>query len=173
MRRSLAKYWLISCLALVLAPITLKAQTPRIDRVVVKTVGIYEATSSKPDVEEQGAAAGSKHQTLSYKFVKFGTSIPIRKHIRFGFQYVVEGVPSGAIVSLRQVTIFPAPGLHNPARGQTWARDDFMMKSKIGQIERTGYGIDDDWEMVPGTWTFQLWDGNRKLAEQSFQLKPL
>lgn len=30
------------------------------------------------------------------------------------------------------------------------------------------YGFDDPWELVPGTWTIELWHGDRKLATQSF-----
>lgn len=37
-------------------------------------------------------------------------------------------------------------------------------------IEFEGYGLDFDWEVMPGQWTFEVFDGERKLAEKSFLL---
>jgi hypothetical protein len=37
-------------------------------------------------------------------------------------------------------------------------------------MEIAGYQFGHDWEIVPGTWTIELWDGDRKLASQSFQV---
>jgi len=35
---------------------------------------------------------------------------------------------------------------------------------------RAGYDITESWELVPGLWTVQLWVGEQKLAEHSFNL---
>ena len=45
-----------------------------------------------------------------------------------------------------------------------------IFKKKIGETAYLGYGIENDWEIVPGTWTFEIWYSGRKLAEQSFTL---
>ena len=34
----------------------------------------------------------------------------------------------------------------------------------------SGYSFDDPWEIVPGTWRFEIWLGGRKMAEQSFNV---
>ena len=36
----------------------------------------------------------------------------------------------------------------------------------------TGYGLDQPWEMIPGKWRFEIWSGDRLLAEQSFTVVP-
>ena len=34
----------------------------------------------------------------------------------------------------------------------------------------SGYSFDDPWEIVPGTWRFEIRLGGRKMAEQSFNV---
>jgi hypothetical protein len=43
-----------------------------------------------------------------------------------------------------------------------------LIDVKIGDINDTGYIFDDPWELVPGLWKFQLWFGDRMLAEKEF-----
>ena len=45
-----------------------------------------------------------------------------------------------------------------------------MIDKTIGPTQYKGYKIAQDWQAVPGVWTFQIWYQNRKLAEQSFTL---
>lgn len=42
--------------------------------------------------------------------------------------------------------------------------------SRIGTMEIAGCQFSHDWEIVPGTWTIELWDDARKLASLSFQV---
>ena len=35
---------------------------------------------------------------------------------------------------------------------------------------RHGYSLDEDWELVAGDWILEIWDGNKKLASQTFTL---
>ena len=49
-------------------------------------------------------------------------------------------------------------------------RYEVHAETSIGPREIAGYQFGHDWEIVPGTWTIELWDGDRKLASQSFQV---
>ena len=40
-----------------------------------------------------------------------------------------------------------------------------MLFATIGAINYRGYVFEQDWELVPGAWTFELWDGQRMLAK--------
>jgi hypothetical protein len=40
----------------------------------------------------------------------------------------------------------------------------------IGTTQFRSYVLDNDWEVVPGVWIFQVWYQGRKLAEQKFTL---
>jgi hypothetical protein len=64
--------------------------------------------------------------------------------------------------------LFPAPGLKKPGEAKLIQGADFRVTRKIGDTSFLDYSFDEPWELVPGTWTFQLWQGNRKLAEKSF-----
>jgi hypothetical protein len=35
------------------------------------------------------------------------------------------------------------------------------------------YRLTDRWEVVPGVWTLEIWDGDRKLLNQDFLLKKI
>jgi hypothetical protein len=58
----------------------------------------------------------------------------------------------------------------NPKTGKTATREEYSETTQIGGADLRGYGLDDDWEAVPGTWTLQVWYGDRMLAERSFTL---
>jgi hypothetical protein len=34
----------------------------------------------------------------------------------------------------------------------------------------TGYGLDQPWELLAGNWIIEFWNGDQKLAEQSFSV---
>jgi hypothetical protein len=74
------------------------------------------------------------------------------------------------LVSLHVVTIYPSPGLNNPANPPARERDEYDRAVHVGEELYTGYRFDHDWEVVPGTWTFQLWYEGRMAAEQKFTI---
>jgi hypothetical protein len=93
-----------------------------------------------------------------------------RKGLNFGFEYRLVGSPKGAKVTIRKVTIFPAPGLHDPKTVTLFVRDEYIESNVIGVPVLKAYRLDNDWEVVPGVWVQQIWFGEQKLAEQKFTL---
>jgi hypothetical protein len=90
----------------------------------------------------------------------------------FGFGYELIGQPSNGLVTLRYVTKIPPPGLPDVATGELkrvseskWpdlaiGRTDLFRATSLGNLEG-----------VPtGTWTLQVWYGERMLLEKSFIL---
>ena len=39
-----------------------------------------------------------------------------------------------------------------------------------GGIVLASYGFDDPWELVPGPWTLEIWDDDKKLFSQIFNV---
>jgi hypothetical protein len=37
-------------------------------------------------------------------------------------------------------------------------------------VNYLGYGLDYDWELMPGRWKFAIYDGNRKLGGMAFDV---
>ena len=75
---------------------------------------------------------------------------------------VLHGKPASS------VTIFPSPGLRDPASSQPKTRSEYDWSTTIGEQSFRIYTFDSDWEIVPGVWTQQLWYQGRMLAEQKF-----
>jgi hypothetical protein len=54
-----------------------------------------------------------------------------------------------------------------PGKSQPVRQDEEKVVERIGNLTFAGYTLDAPFEMVPGTWTFQLWVGDRMMAEKS------
>ena len=95
----------------------------------------------------------------------------MQKGVQFGFQYIVRGRPKFAKATLHFVVIYPAPGVMKPGASSPILRDEYNRAVSIdeeGNVD--GYQLANDWELVPGDWTLEIWNGGTKLASESFTL---
>ena len=140
------------------------AQT-QIKTVEIVAYGIYTADLQSATRDSHGVL-----QNLSTNFRRetATTNVPAQIGVRFGFEYKVVGKPAGKIVSLKKVTVFPPEGLRSPTVAQPLQHSDITVTPKIGEKTYVGYRFDDPWELVPGPWRIELWDGDRKVAERIF-----
>jgi hypothetical protein len=159
---------ILALVALLAGVTAAAAQADRLDGVEITQFGVYEYKVT--NTEDLGGTAAGTLKSVDYKFVSKTTSITARRGVGFGIEYRLLGEPKGAKVPLRSVTIFPAGGLRSPKTGQTFDRNEYIEDKEIGALLLKGYTLDDDWEVVPGTWTFQVWFGDKLLAEKSFTL---
>jgi Domain of unknown function (DUF3859) len=166
--RGLRMRILLAGIVLLFGIATTAAQAPTISKADITQFGIYEAkiTGRTP---APGTAAGYTNK-VEYHFVSNATTLPARKGVRFGFEYRLIGAPDGAKVAIRRVTIFPSGGLRNAETGQVAQNDEVTVQNTIGELSLKGYGLDNDWEAVPGVWIQQIWYGDQKLAEHIFTL---
>ncbi len=140
------------------------ANAQQVTGIEISDAGIYTADTAQ---RRAGADGIDSATVTNLKLAVATTSVPLQRHVQFGFRYHIKGAPEGTTVSIREVNLFPAPGLRPPGKAAVLASPE-VKNLKIGVTTYTGYGIDETWEMVPGKWTFQIWVGNRKMAEQSF-----
>ncbi len=148
------------------------AQTPRIDRIDVVEYGIYRTETTKR-TETPGTAGGYVRTLTNIRNSEVTSTIPARPGVRFGFRYNVVGAPDGTQVPVTIVDKFPKQGLRKPGSAESFYREEYVAQKTIGRESYTDYGFDHDWELVPGTWTIELWYQGRKLTEQSFTvIKP-
>ncbi len=153
------------CLLIVFSGAT-EAQT--VQRIDIIEAGIYTVTKDRK-VEEPGTATGSRVLLSNIKLAHQTNTIPGRLGVRFGFRFKIIGTPN-AVVKLKKIVRIPSPGISNPNTGNVIMTSVYSRDSKVGDIDYTDYGFDDAWEIVPGTWTMELWDGDQKLASQSFNV---
>jgi hypothetical protein len=145
------------------------AQGSKVDRVEIIETGIYRAETLA--IEGAPGTATRQRNILSYTgLVELTTRIEAKIGVHFGMRYRVVGRPGNATVRLTSVTLYPAPGLKNPTAARHEARGEHQLSATIGQVNYRGYVFEYDWELVPGLWTFELWDGQRKLASQMFDV---
>ena len=72
---------------------------------------------------------------------------------------------------LRSVWKISEPGIVNPTNYTTSPAIRRRFPGGDRHQPRRGYGFDEPWEVVPGTWTLEIWQGDRKLLEKSFEIK--
>jgi hypothetical protein len=90
----------------------------------------------------------------------------MRPRVHFGFRYRVDGPDVGSPVDLTLAVTFPE-AVHPPA-GLPLRRHERHSPVPVGAVSYTGYSFDRDWEFVPGVWTLEVLQGERKLAALSF-----
>ena len=154
-------------LLLLVATAPALAQAPRIERIDLVDYGIYESELTRR-IEDPKSVGGSRSGVKMIKFKQKASTIQAQKGLQFGLRYFVVGEPKDAQVKLRFVTRFPSPGMRDAASGITSDRNEYVGAAKIGGADFLGYSFDYDWELVPGAWTFEIWDGDRKLLAHPF-----
>jgi Domain of unknown function (DUF3859) len=145
------------------------AQSARVDRIDIIEKGIYQAETLK-QVENSSTALGRTHTVGNIKNVESTTTVPARLGVRFGFRYKLIGSPNGVQVPIKIVTKFPAEGLRNPTKRETTYSDNEVDNLNIGGESYREYQLEENWEVVPGKWSFELWYNDKKMAEQTFTL---
>jgi hypothetical protein len=155
----------ISVLALVLGLGTAQAQT--VDRLEITDFGTYKV---EPGSKRENAEGLKTTVARRVEHLESTTTIPARIGISFGVRYKIVGEPDNAEVTLRKVISFPPPGLQ-PPRGKIVLQSESKVETTIGETVADLYTLEDSFELVPGVWTVELWDGERRLLAQSFTLE--
>jgi hypothetical protein len=86
----------------------------------------------------------------------------------FGFRFRVGGRPLGAPIHLTLVMRFPPPGMVTKSGSAPFLDDDYRSIKVIGSDHFEIWTFEDKAQIVPGVWTFEIWNGNKKLAEEKF-----
>ena len=143
------------------------AHAQDISRIEVTEFGIYAV-----DVSTQGSnSAGIGQSTVSNPRLAVSThTVPAQRGVTFGFKYRVIGSSAGNEVELTKITTFPPPGLRPPGASGPVTKTERTLRNKVGETRFTSYVLSNDYEVVPGVWTIELWAGGRRLASESFTL---
>lgn len=143
------------------------AEEPRVERIDIIGKGLYRVETGEA-ISKPNVPGGVVAPPVKFTQIENTTTVPARVGVEFGLEYKIIGEPDGAEVTLEFVDTFPAPGLADPEQATPMRTARFERKRPIGETLYTGYGFEQDWELVPGTWTFEIWYEGRKLAEESF-----
>ncbi len=160
------------------------AHAQAVQRIDITEYGIY-ATETASSVAEPGTASGRIDMVANTKLVQSTTVVPARVGVEFGFRYKIVGQATTALagqnnatlagqadpkVTLKYVTHIPPPGIRNPTTRNVTLTNIFYQDHKVGEELYRLYRLTDSWEVVPGIWTLEIWQGDRQLVSQGFQV---
>jgi hypothetical protein len=135
-------------------------------RVIIVEHGLYTL-----DVKSEKRSPDGVVDTLVENLCHYATTttVPLKAGVHFGFRYRVDGLAAGEAVNLAKIVQLPMivkpPGAPKPL-STIWR----SMLIEAGQSHYAGYGLDLDWELMPGRWSLSIQQSDRKLAEMGFDV---
>ncbi len=144
-------------------------QSPRVDRAQVRRPGIYSAKVTKK-IADKSISTGNRNEVGEIRNTEITTLIPAKVDMFFGLEGTVIGAPKRTRIPVKIVWRYPQPGLQNPAGGAAKLTDEYMDGVNIGNTFQFFWQLTQEWQIVPGVWTFEMWYQGRKLVSQNFTL---
>lgn len=131
--------------------------------------GLYKLVRSGGLVNDSRTSTRKAIANPVIELVESTDRIPLIKGLQMHLQYRLWSLPDQpAFVDLRRVLKHPAMQLPD---GSVSTGSDYMTKARVSVnqvIAYTGYGLDEEYEMVEGDWIFEIWYKDRKMIEQTF-----
>lgn len=137
--------------------------------IIVLDAGTYRLETGA-STQTEGTPTGEVTSVEKAVLTGNAGSVAAVSGTEFGFRYRLVGEPAGAPIELDFVITFPATGLSNPETGKTLFESRYSATKAIGKTEYLGYGIEADWEAVPGKWSFEILHEGRRMARREFTL---
>ena len=129
---------------------------------VVTNYGIFDIPTTRID-------STRSDYLYEQRFLKANTDkIPALIGTHFGFNYVIPGEPTEEYIRIMKITKYPEPGLQK--RGRTVLSDTVYFSVKLNEQTYSGFRFDNDYELIPGKWEFELWYKGNKLLSRSFDV---
>lgn len=130
--------------------------------------GTFKKLASHDDVRAPGAIAGARHAVSKVELLECTTNIPARVGTSFGFRVMMPGKPSGNVVPCTAKCLHPR--LTDPSSGHSSEVEEWDTSGLAGEEGYTGYTFDNDWELVPGPWTIQVFVNSKLMIEKIFNV---
>src|SRR5262249_1170336 len=145
----------------------LNAAQAQVDDAKVVRRGLYELGKLKT-IDDSSISTGHRTEATKVEFKESTMRIEADDGVVFGLDVLVSGSPRGKRVPVRVVWHYPDPGLRNPDTRKAKFKDEYNDDIKIGNEQTYYWSLGAEWQHVPGTWTFELWQGDRRLVKQDF-----
>jgi hypothetical protein len=160
---------ILTCLILVLSAPTAVAQSARISGIDV--VGFGLMNPEKLVIKKDESISTGQILTAKATLSKSTSTIPAKLGTSFGIVADINGEQDGRETVVTVVWIYPEPGIKNPEGGAAKRRDQYDDQRRIGETGAKFYwALNAEYVLVPGKWTVELWQSDRKLASKTFTL---
>lgn len=151
-------------LAYILAACTNVPQTAE-----VQWSGIY-SVSSLSRIPDDGSLTGRRNSFTGVTLLQATDHVPAVLGTHFGVNYVLQnGVPN-ELVSLRAIVQYPQGGITNTETGKTASSHEWIHTCRVGGSCTIGSIFREQWELRPGIWLMEVWQGSRQLFSQRFDV---
>ncbi len=131
--------------------------------------GLYRLVRSGGVIDDPSTGTGKSVVKPVVEMVRATDRIPLIKGGQMYLQYRIWPLPAlPAYVDLRRVLKHPRMTLPD---GSFSTGSDRKIKGRVSSnqvIAYTGYGLDEDYELVEGEWVFEIWYQGEKVIEQKF-----
>lgn len=111
-----------------------------------------------------------RSQTSGIRQLEATRKIMGRLGVQFGFRYKLIGPRPGSLVPLTIIAKFPPPGVLARDSQKPIMQDDYADVTTAGKEDFLTWTFEMRSDLVPGLWTFEIWSGNQKLGEQTFEV---
>lgn len=145
------------------------AEEARVERIEIVGKGIYLVETGER-IPEATAPTGAIEPATNFTNIETTEEVPARIGVEFGLEYQIAGEPEGADVTLEFLVTYSDAGIADSESPMPLRETRYELPKPIGEPVYLGYGFENDWELVPGRWTFEIWHDGRQLAEEHFSV---
>lgn len=149
------------------------AQSPRPDSALVVKAGIMEVDVKPKVVTDKMISTGQRVEYREDPHVTNATNeiaIKTEGSTIFGVEVLLDGRPKGRDVKLTVVWLYPEPGIKAPGASSGKMRDSYDAHHKTGEVGSYFWTLNRGYTHVPGIWTVELWQGDRRLLQHQFTM---
>ena len=152
------------------------AQEARINRQVTPVkprgkatrYGLFRERGRGSARKDESTSTGKLIRRPKLQFVEQTERIPLRRGVYFGYKYWLKIEPDQTRANLRRILIHPEMLMPD---GSRVSRSERALRKRTTHGIVTAldvYALSEDYELVEGDWTFQLWYKDDLLVEQTF-----
>jgi hypothetical protein len=126
---------------------------------------------SAQHVEQKVSTSNPPHKeniSINPKVIKRTTEIPAILGEGFGYIYVIKGEPKGKLIPI--TIAYRVPEQKNPETGKIYSTFELKFDREIGSEYHTAYRFDEEWELVPGKWSIEIFYRGKKVLEKTFNI---
>ena len=126
---------------------------------------VYAGVVRKEVVAQEGwdTLEDSSRYLRTRKFVEEKDTAPGTLGTVFGFVFTVKGNNPLSLTAR-----YFHPPMANALTREITTMHEAPLSVRAGEIEMVSWVFTREWEIAPGAWTLQLWDGGKKLGERKF-----
>ncbi|MCU7845601.1 MAG: DUF3859 domain-containing protein [Candidatus Thiodiazotropha sp. (ex Monitilora ramsayi)] len=134
----------------------------------VTEFGLFNGLDKGQTVESKLSGTGKIIRNVTVEFAETSTRIPLRKGVYFGYRYWLKLSPDQHRPMLTRRLTHPEMLMPDGTR-VTESERRIKRKATHGIVTALDlYALSEEYELVEGEWTFQIWFNGKMLVSQRF-----